>query len=140
MTQEQFEKIQPYLKEKGINIDRGLMCELEDRIKEAIGSEQPLLMVERGHMRYDPHYSNELISNLLAMMLENRKDVSINSLEVVFKSIAGYLIASDASRAEFEDEMSHFILYCETARKTLGLNDAPNESLMMTIKKPKHAC
>lgn len=132
--------MQPYLKENGINIDRGLMCDLEDKIKEAIGSEQPLLMVERGHMRYDPHYGAELISNLLGMMLENRKDVSINSLEVVFKSIAGYLIASDTNRAEFENEMAHFILYCETARKTLGLNDAPNENSKMTIKKPKHTC
>lgn len=140
MTQEQFEKIQPYLKEKGINIDRGLMCELEDKIKEAIGSEQPLLMIEKGHMRYDPHYERELMSNIIAMMFENMKDNSICSLEKVFITIAGYLIAADSTRADFEEELFHFVQYCKSVRKSLVINDAPNESLMMTIKKPKHAC
>lgn len=140
MTQEQFEKLQPYLKEHGINIDRGLLCELEDKIREANGAEHPLLMIEKGHLRYNPHYEQELISNIIAMVLENRKDDSIYSLETVFKSIAGYLIASDATRAEFEDELSHFVKYCETVRKTLGLNDAPKKSQKIEIKKPKYTC
>ena len=140
MTQEQFEKMQPYLKEHGINIDRGLMCELEDKIKEAIGSEQPLLMIEKGHMRYDPHYERELISNIIAMMFENRKDNSICSLGAVFKTIAGYLIAADSTRADFEDELFHFVQYCESVRKNLGMNDAPNKSQKIEIKTPKYTC
>ena len=140
MTQEQFEKMQPYLKEHGINIDRGLMCELEDKIKEAIGSEQPLLMIEKGHMRYDPHYERELISNIIAMMFENRKDNSICSLETVFITIAGYLIAADSTRADFEDELFHFVQYCESVRKGLGMNDAPKKSQKIEIKIPKHTC
>ena len=140
MTQEQFEKMQPYLKEHGINIDRGLMCELEDKIKEAIGSEQPLLMIEKGHMRYDPHYERELISNTIAMMFENRKDNSICSLGAVFKTIAGYLIAADSTRADFEDELFHFVQYCESVRKNLGINDAQNKSQKIEIKTPKYTC
>ena len=140
MTQEQFEKMQPYLKEHGINIDRGLMCELEDKIKEAIGSEQPLLMIEKGHMRYDPHYERELISNIIAMMFENRKDNSICSLETVFITIAGYLIAADSTRADFEDELFHFVQYCESVRKSLGVNDAQNKSQKIEIKIPKYTC
>ena len=140
MTHEQFEKIQPYLKEKGINIDRGLMCELEDKIKEAIGSEQPLLMIEKGHMRYDPHYERELISNTIAMMFENMKDNSICSLGTVFITIAGYLIAADSTRADFEEELFHFVQYCKSVRKSLVGNDAQKESSKMIIKKPKHTC
>lgn len=140
MTQEQFEKMQPYLKEHGINIDRGLMCELEDKIKEAIGSEQPLLMIEKGHMRYDPHYERELISNIIAMMFENRKDNSICSLGAVFKTIAGYLIAADSTQADFEDELFHFVQYCESVRKSLGMNDAPKKSQNIEIKIAKYIC
>ena len=140
MTQEQFEKMQPYLKEHGINIDRGLMCELEDKIKEAIGSEQPLLMIEKGHMRYDPHYERELISNIIAMMFENSKDNSICSLEAVFKTIAGYLMAADSTRADFEDELFPFVQYCESVRKSLGMNDAQNESQKIEIKISKYTC
>lgn len=129
MTQEQFDKVKPWLDNNGINLTLDQLGRLDAEIQNAKGSAPVLIHMDRESLYFDASEQSEVVRGMLRVILKRNTDEGALALDSVIKSVAGYAIAATE---DVVAELKHFIQYTLDAVKDLG-----NEKAVRTAETRK---